>query len=148
MGTVTLTQGHCPQFLILALALELLRCPVSGASLFELGLRAREVGFCRGALERFLAMPRSVGPAEAPAPARPSAPATPAADALEDEAYEAAEIEGRLGTSEDEEWKPFRVEVALRKGWHVNANPAGRTLIAPAWQRGTRRRAAARSHVR
>jgi hypothetical protein len=37
-----------------ALALELLRSAVTGASLFEFGLRARQVGFLRGALEGFL----------------------------------------------------------------------------------------------
>jgi hypothetical protein len=80
------------------------------------------------ALERLLAAPRAARPA-GPAPAKAAAPA---ADALEDEAYEVAEIEGRLGTSEGEDWKPFRVEVALRKGWHVNANPPGPGLVPTA----------------
>jgi hypothetical protein len=57
-------------------------------------------------------------------------PAAPSAsDALEQEAYAAVDLDGRLGTSEDEEWKPFRVELAVKKGWHVNANPAGAGLV-------------------
>jgi hypothetical protein len=60
--------------------------------------------------------------AEAPA-------AVTAGEALEEEAYAAVEIDARLGTSEDEEWKPFRLELNVRKGWHVNANPAGAGLV-------------------
>jgi hypothetical protein len=52
-----------------------------------------------------------------------------AGEALEEEAYAAVEIDARLGTSEDEEWKPFRLELSVRKGWHVNANPAGADLV-------------------
>ncbi len=80
------------------------------------------------ALERLLEAPRAARPA-VPAAAEAGPASTPAADALEDEAYEVAEIEGRLGTSEAEDWKPFRLEVALRKGWHVNASPAGPGLV-------------------
>jgi hypothetical protein len=73
------------------------------------------------ALDRFLGAPRPKA-----APARPASPAAPAGPgALEDEAYEALDVVGRLGTSEDEEWKPFRIEIGIRDGWHVNANPAG-----------------------
>jgi uncharacterized protein YyaL (SSP411 family) len=46
----------------------------------------------------------------------------------EEEAYEAIEVEGSLGSSEDEEWKPFRLEIVVRRGWHTNANPAGEGL--------------------
>ena len=60
--------------------------------------------------------------ADAPAPAPAPGPS------LEEEAYEALEVEARLGTSDDEEWKPFRLELAVRRGWHVNANPAGAGL--------------------
>ncbi len=81
------------------------------------------------ALDRLVAAPRAARPAPVMPPAQP---VVPAVDALEDEAYELAEIEGRLGTSEDEDWKPFRIEVALRKGWHVNANPAGAGLVPTA----------------
>jgi uncharacterized protein len=55
--------------------------------------------------------------------------AVTAGEALEEEAYAAVEIDARLGTSEDEEWKPFRLELNVRKGWHVNANPAGAGLV-------------------
>jgi hypothetical protein len=95
------------------------------------------------ALERLLTTPRATPapPRAAAAIARESsatapggasqatAPAT-ATGTLEDEAYEAVEIEARLGTSEDEDWKPFRVEMTVRKGWHVNANPSGPGLVA------------------
>jgi hypothetical protein len=60
------------------------------------------------------------------------APPAAAAEALEEEAYEAVELEGRLGSSDDDEWKPFRVEMAVRNGWHVNAHPAGAGLVATA----------------
>jgi uncharacterized protein YyaL (SSP411 family) len=81
------------------------------------------------ALDRFLESPRpAVAPGVSPAPA----PTAPAAGALEDEAYDAVELDGRLGTSEDEEWKPFRIEVAVRKGWHLNGNPAGPGLVPTA----------------
>jgi uncharacterized protein len=68
---------------------------------------------------------------EAPAAAvRAEVPAAiTAGEALEEEAYAAVEIDARLGTSEDEEWKPFRLELNVRKGWHVNANPAGAGLV-------------------
>jgi hypothetical protein len=62
------------------------------------------------------------------AAAKPSV-GPPAPDALEEEAYEAAAIDARLGSSDDDDWKPFRVEIEVRKGWHVNANPAGRGLV-------------------
>ena len=53
-------------------------------------------------------------------------------DFYNDLAYDAVEIEARLGTSEDEDWKPFRVEMTVRKGWHVNANPPGPGLVPTA----------------
>ena len=95
------------------------------------------------ALERLLAAPRatpappraaaaiaSESTATAPAGASQATAPAPATGTLEDEAYDAVEIEARLGTSEDEDWKPFRVEMTIRKGWHVNANPAGPGLVA------------------
>jgi hypothetical protein len=84
------------------------------------------------ALDRFLGSPRPARAVPAGVAATPPAPAAAPAGALEDEAYEAVEVEGRLGTSEDEEWKPFRLEIAVRKGWHVNANPAGAGLVPTA----------------
>jgi hypothetical protein len=123
-------------------AVELAR--VTGAPVWTRRAEAAILAFAEGmeraplghvtlvrALERLRVAPvaaaarlRTPDPKPGPAPA--------AAEALEDEAYEAAQIEGRLGTSEDEEWKPFRVEIDLRKGWHVNANPAGPGLVATA----------------
>jgi uncharacterized protein YyaL (SSP411 family) len=82
------------------------------------------------ALERLGEAPRPA--VAAPAPAKAVAPPPPAADALEEEAYEAVEIDARLGSSDDDDWKPFRVELAVRKGWHVNAHPAGPGLVATA----------------
>jgi hypothetical protein len=87
---------------------------------------------------RFLALPQ---PAEArPVVAAAAGPraaavggvqgvAASASEALEEEAYAAVEIDGRLGSSEDEAWKPFRVELSVRKGWHVNAHPATDGLV-------------------
>jgi len=81
------------------------------------------------ALERLRALPASVAPTRpALAPAASSAPAS-AGEALEEEAYAAVEIDARLGSSEDEDWKPFRLELSVRRGWHVNANPAGAGLV-------------------
>jgi hypothetical protein len=74
-----------------------------------------------------VASPRREAPVSSPAPAT-----APSASALEEEAYEAVEVLGRLGTSDDDAWKPFRVELAVRAGWHVNANPAGEGLVATA----------------
>ena len=45
-------------------------------------------------------------------------------EALEDEAREAVEIEGRLGSGEDEVWRPFTVDLVIGRGFHVNPNPA------------------------
>src|SRR5262249_9859278 len=66
-------------------------------------------------------------PSAAAAPAAAPAPAPGAA--LEEEAYEAVGIDGRLGSSEDDDWKPFKVELEVGKGWHVNANPAAAGLV-------------------
>ena len=91
------------------------------------------------ALERFRQMERpatssvrvvadsSAAGSGAPRPAEPPAAAEPS---LEDEAYDAVEVQGRLGSAEDEEWKPFRLELDVRRGWHTNANPAAEGLSA------------------
>jgi uncharacterized protein YyaL (SSP411 family) len=58
---------------------------------------------------------------------------TSATEALEEEAWGAVEIRGRLGRGGDEEWKPFEVELTVKPGFHVNANPAADpTLVATA----------------
>jgi uncharacterized protein len=81
------------------------------------------------AVERLRALPElEKKPSASAAPAAaPPAPAPGAA--LEEEAYEAVGIDARLGSSEDDDWKPFRVELEVRKGWHVNANPAAAGLV-------------------
>jgi uncharacterized protein YyaL (SSP411 family) len=77
------------------------------------------------ALDRLGDVPRAAAAATAaPQPAPP-----PASEALEEEAYDAVEVEGKLGSSDDDDWKPFRLELAVRAGWHVNANPAGAGLV-------------------
>jgi len=82
------------------------------------------------ALERLRALPAAAARPASPAPAeRAAEPAAGASEALEEEAYDAVEIEARLGSSEDEEWKPFRIELSVRRGWHLNANPAGAGLV-------------------
>ena len=80
------------------------------------------------ALERLRALPESQTAEPQPAAASAVVPVT-GAEALEEEAYAAVEIDARLGSSEDEEWKPFRLELSVSKGWHVNANPAGAGLV-------------------
>jgi hypothetical protein len=64
--------------------------------------------------------------------ARPAEPPAAASPSTEDEAYDAVEVYGRLGSGVEEEWKPFRVELELRKGWHANANPAAQGLVPTA----------------
>jgi uncharacterized protein YyaL (SSP411 family) len=102
---------------LLAFANGMARTPLAHVTLFR-------------ALEALGDVPRPA--ASAPAPAKPAAAPPPAPDALEEEAYEAVEIDARLGSSDDDDWKPFRVEIAVRGGWHVNAHPAGPGLVATA----------------
>jgi uncharacterized protein YyaL (SSP411 family) len=77
------------------------------------------------ALERLRRLP-SARPAagEAVAAVAPSSE-----EALEQEAYDSVEIDARLGSSDDDEWKPFRLELQVRRGWHLNANPPGPGLV-------------------
>jgi uncharacterized protein len=82
------------------------------------------------AVERLLAAPRPATAVSRPSGATPAVSSS--SEALEEEAYDAAEIEGRLGSSDDDDWKPFRLEIAVRDGWHLNANPAGPGLVATA----------------
>jgi hypothetical protein len=54
-----------------------------------------------------------------------------AVESLEEEGRDAVEVEGRLGSGEDEVWKPFTIDLEIRRGFHLNANPAGdRALVA------------------
>jgi uncharacterized protein YyaL (SSP411 family) len=69
----------------------------------------------------------------APVAARPPASVASPNEALEDEAREVVEIQGRLGRGVDEGWKTFEVELAVRPGFHVHANPAAdAALVATA----------------
>jgi DsbC/DsbD-like thiol-disulfide interchange protein len=52
----------------------------------------------------------------------------PAAATLEEEAEAAVEISGKLGSAVDDDWKPFRVELVVKKGWHTGTNPAAAGL--------------------
>jgi uncharacterized protein YyaL (SSP411 family) len=99
---------------LLAFAHGMSRAPLAHATLVR-------------ALERFHGTAHLAGSVAA---TRPTVPPPPAPDALEEEAYEVVAIDGRLGSSDEDDWKPFRVEIEVRKGWHVNANPAG-TGLAP-----------------
>ena len=56
------------------------------------------------------------------------APVLPDGD-LEDQAREVVEVAGRLGSG-GEGWRSFTVELNIRKGWHLNGNPAGGSLVA------------------
>jgi hypothetical protein len=38
------------------------------------------------------------------------------------------EIDGRFGSSDDDDWKPFRLVLAVRAGWHVNGTFVGAGL--------------------
>jgi len=67
-------------------------------------------------------------PGTAAAAGLAGAPALPDAD-LEDQAREVVDVAGRLGPG-DEGWRPFTVELNIRKGWHLNGNPAGGSLVA------------------
>ncbi len=86
------------------------------------------------ALERFRRLERLPRPSAArpetkrASDASPAAAAVPAAATLEEEAEAAVEISGKLGSAVDDDWKPFRVELAVKKGWHTNANPAAEGL--------------------
>ena len=63
---------------------------------------------------------RAPGPSAKARPA-PVAPVS-AVESLEEEAREAVEIEGRIGSGDDEVWKPFTLDVTVRRGFHVNAH--------------------------
>jgi hypothetical protein len=41
------------------------------------------------------------------------------------------EIEARLGQSAEDVWKPFVVELVVRSGFHVNANPTNDPALVP-----------------
>ena len=83
------------------------------------------------ALPRLLVTPPASRSVAAGAARLPPAPGTGPAAAptdLEDEARDVVEAAGRLGPGL-EGWRPFTVEVRIRRGWHLNANPAGGSLV-------------------
>jgi uncharacterized protein YyaL (SSP411 family) len=64
------------------------------------------------------------------AAARPGARAAAGAnaaveEALEEEARDVVEIDARLGSGDEDSWSPFTLDLVVRRGWHVNAHPAG-----------------------
>jgi uncharacterized protein len=75
------------------------------------------------------ALPRRARAASAPRVVALPPPASASDGDLEDEAREVVETAGRLGAG-DEGFRPFAVELKIRRGWHVNANPAGPSLVA------------------
>jgi uncharacterized protein YyaL (SSP411 family) len=54
-----------------------------------------------------------------------------AARALEREAAQVVDARGWLEGRERDGWRPFVVELEIRDGWHVNANPAGQPFLVP-----------------
>jgi uncharacterized protein YyaL (SSP411 family) len=78
-------------------------------------------------------LPDRPSPAPRVEPASSGAPIPSAVESLEEEAREVVEVDGRLGRGEDEVWKPFTIDLEVRPGFHVNANPAeDSTLVATA----------------
>jgi uncharacterized protein YyaL (SSP411 family) len=77
-------------------------------------------------LVRALARLQEGAPPEATrAPGAAAGPAGSAVEALEELGRDAVDVDGRLGAGEDEAWKPFTVDLEIRHGFHLNANPAG-----------------------
>jgi uncharacterized protein YyaL (SSP411 family) len=79
------------------------------------------VTFVRAVLRRHDVGPSAPGAEPVPAA---TAPAASAMEALEEEGRDAVEVVGRLGSGDDDVWKPFTVELEIRPGFHLNANPA------------------------
>ncbi len=113
---------------LLAFADGMAQAPIAHVTLLRALERFRQLERPATSSARVVAESLAVGPrTNAERPSEAPAAATPS---LEDEAYDAVEVQGRLGSSEDEEWKPFRVELDVRRGWHTNANPAAEGLAA------------------
>ncbi len=99
----------------------LARVPIAHVTLVRALSRLRETELPEAG--RQTGKPATPGPRTEPALA--TAPAgSSAMEALEDEARDAVEIEARLGSGEDEVWKPFTVDLTIRPGFHINPNPA------------------------
>ncbi len=52
------------------------------------------------------------------------------ASGLESTALAVVEARGKLGPGEGE-WRPFTLDLAIRSGWHINANPASHASLIP-----------------
>ncbi len=111
---------------LLAFAGGVSRAPLAHVTLVRAVERLR--GLARPAARRPVeASPGAVAKVAA-GPETAAQPETVAAR-LEEEAEEAVELSGRLGSAVEDDWKPFELELAPKKGWHANANPAGEGLV-------------------
>jgi hypothetical protein len=79
----------------------------------------------RPALERLVATPGRRRPGEA----RPSRPRRSAPPPRRPRGRGLRRRRDRPRQHGEDDWKPFRIEMTVRKGWHVNANPAGPGLV-------------------
>jgi uncharacterized protein YyaL (SSP411 family) len=69
---------------------------------------------------------------ETPAGESPEASSPEASSAgMDAEAREVVGVEARLLEGAEGDWRPFRVELAIRDGWHVNAHPASHEFLIP-----------------
>jgi uncharacterized protein YyaL (SSP411 family) len=100
---------------LLAFATGMERAPLAHVTLVRGLERLRSAG---------AEAPRARAPRDAAGAGTGTGPA-----ALEDEALEAVELEGRLDRSDDEEWKPFRLELKVAAGFHLNASPGSAGLV-------------------
>jgi hypothetical protein len=50
-------------------------------------------------------------------------PRVSATETLEDEARAVVEVRGELGRGDDDVWKPFTLDLDIRRGFHVNPHP-------------------------
>jgi uncharacterized protein YyaL (SSP411 family) len=74
---------------------------------------------------------RAVARRGAPVPeAARVSPPPPAPQALRDEALSVVEARGRLGEGTGD-WRRFELEVTVREGWHLNANPPLLRFLVP-----------------
>ncbi len=74
-------------------------------------------------------------PAATPAPRLPAAPAipkpAPATPTPANEAREVVEVRGRLDQQAQGPWKPFLLDLKIRPGFHLNANPPLLRFMTP-----------------
>ncbi len=75
-------------------------------------------------------MVRALRRLQGPPASRPEAVAGETAGGLEDEARGVVEVSGRLDPGNGP-WRPFVLELDVREGWHLNANPASLPSLVP-----------------